>query len=315
MKKSDAEACWKILSDRSGAPDDRRWGSRYLELTRALAKGTVMEQAHHLHLLYRERRPLPDTHKLMIERYEEHLLVPLSKALKKPLGRVRSMLHRGQPAFAAEAPYRKAVPIPPKPPKLTSWSEGVGFCVHGSALVFGESVSSDRDAGPELPKGVVETKRKAALQELERGNLETFNWATVIEGLEATAPGRPTIVIPARNGPWLVLRRPSQITDDDDESLHYGVTQWVMVHANLAAKTEELVAEAKALGCLSIDGGSVLAVDAEVRDDEAIVKNIDYREDTNRGLSVNLGGDGGCTIWGTHDADGALVLAWVYGAD
>jgi hypothetical protein len=277
MKKSDAAACWKILSERSGAPDDRRWGSRYLELTRTLATGTPMEQAHKLHRLYREQRPLPDTHKLMIERYEERLLVPLARALEKPLGQVRSGLHRGQPAFAAEAPYRKPIPIPPKPAELRLWSEGLGFYVHGAALVFGEEVGSNCDAGPDL----------------------------------ATANrDRPSIVVPALNGPWLVLHRPAQISDHHEL---YDVTQWVMVHASAVARTEQLVADAEALGSLSIDGGRVLAVDAEVRDDEAIVKDIDYEEATGRGLLVNLGGDGSCAIWGSRDSNGALVLAWAHG--
>ena len=115
MTEEEAAGCLEILTRKSGEPDARGWGEQFIEATRSLRKGTPLEQAEQLHRLYRVKAPLPETHQLMVTRIEEKLLPELAKALKKAAGPLKSTLHREQPAFAGEAPFRAKKKLPPKP--------------------------------------------------------------------------------------------------------------------------------------------------------------------------------------------------------
>lgn len=61
MTGDEARAMCEVLSAKTGAPDSRPWGEQYLELSRALRKGTALERAQKLHQLYRCPAPLPET--------------------------------------------------------------------------------------------------------------------------------------------------------------------------------------------------------------------------------------------------------------
>src|SRR4051812_2576901 len=139
MTAQEAENLLAILSTRNGAPDSRSWGEQFVELSRIARKGSDTERAQRLHLLYRCAAPLPETHELMIARFEEPLFAEMGKALRKKPGQIKAELHRGQPAFGSEAPYRDLEPLPSV--SLPGWDEAGGFHLFGGRLSLGETPS------------------------------------------------------------------------------------------------------------------------------------------------------------------------------
>lgn len=258
MTKEEAQAAIEVLSKKTGEPDTRGWGEQYIELTRVLRKGTALEQATVLQRLYRTPGPVPSTHELMITRYEEQLLPLLAKALKKAVGPLKGTLHRGQPAFGYEAPFRESLPIPSKPKSLKHWTEEDGFHVYGSGLVLGEGLSEGGD------------DNEAAMKD-----------------------GAMNMVWPALNGAWLVLWRPSTYVSEEDGET-YDNTLWVAVHHEYAERVDELLKTVKKLGVVFVHGGTSAAADVEVREDRSFQRDFENSEPNGRGFIVNLGGDGVC---------------------
>ena len=104
MTADEATACLNLLSRKDGAPDPRSWGEQFVELNRVLRSGTALERAERLHQLYRVAAPLPQTHKMMLDKLEAAFFPALGEALGKTPKALKSTLHRGQPAFEEVAP-------------------------------------------------------------------------------------------------------------------------------------------------------------------------------------------------------------------
>jgi len=270
MTRDEGQACWDVLSRKEGEPDARSWGEQFVEYTRLLKNGTPVEQAERLHRLYRVRAPLPPTHVLMVTRFEEHLLHDVAKALGKSFASAKSVLHREQPAFAGEAPQRPKEALPPKPASLAAWDGAGGFFVYGSALVLGESPRSGKD-----------------------------NEA-------AGGDGYFTLSRPALNGAWLLLNRPQTLAEEGDT---FEGTLWVAVHVDHAENTEALLAQAKELGAVFVEGGTSAAVDAEVRDDPWFLRNFEAGDLQQRGFVIELGGDGLCAWRGAFAGEQLCLIA------
>jgi hypothetical protein len=254
MTHDEAQAVYEVLSTHVGNPDLRSWGEQYVELTRTLRKGAPLERAQKLHQLYRCNSPLPETHELMITRFEEALFGDLAKALRKKPGQLKAELHRGQPAFGKEAPYRELAPLP-KFPRLGGWEADGGFWVFGGALSLGEWPGAQEE-GPVHPDG-----------------------STV------------RLVRPALDGAWLIASRDSSIRLEDDPE-PYDVKEWIAVHADHASRLDALVSELKPLGRTFVHGGQTAAADVEVAEDRGWLRDFQANEPKLRGFIVGLGGDG-----------------------
>ncbi len=270
MTEQEAAACWEVLTKKAGEPDSRGWGEQFVELARILRKGTPVEKAERLHGLYRVKAPLPETHQMMVGRYEEQFLPELAKALKKSGGSMKSVLHREQPAFAGAAPHRPKEKVPPKPKSLKGWKEEDGFHVYGLGLVLGESPSSGSDDKP-------------------RNDGACFN-----------------IFGAALKGAWLVLTRPQTQTEEGETSEG---TLWVGVHVDHAEKVDAHLGKAKELGNVFVHGGTSAAVDAEVRDDPWYRRDFEAGETKGRGFIIQLGGDGLCAWKGAFSGDQLCLIA------
>ncbi len=270
MTREEAAACWEVLTQKNGDPDPRGWGEQFIELTRILRKGTPVEKAQRLQRLYRVKAPLPETHQMMVARYEDQFFGDLAKALKKSAGSMKSVLHREQPAFAGEAPFRAKEKVPPKPESLKAWSEGDGFHVYGSGIVMGESTTSGGD------------------------------------NKVGAGDACSTLFRPALNGAWLLLHRPQTQTEDGET---YEGTLWVAVHVEHADKVDALLAGATELGDVYVEGGTSAAVDAEVRDDPWFRRDFEAGETKGRGFIISLGGDGVCTWKGAFSGDQLCLVA------
>ena len=270
MTREEAEVCIQILSGKTGEPDIRPWGEQFIELTRVHRKGSPLEKAQRLHRLYRVQGPLPDTHELMVARFEEPLFAEMAKALKKSAGTLRSMLHREQPAFRGEAPFREPKEIPKLPPALAStWQEREGFYVYGGQLCLGEAPAAEEDQA------------------------------------SASPDCQANLVRAALNGAWLVLSRPP-ITEENEESLE--VAEWVAVHEDHVGSLTDLLLRAKPLGSVWVHGGTSAAVDVEVAEDRWFLRDFEAGEPKGRGFIVPLGGDGVCEWSGVFASESLCLI-------
>jgi hypothetical protein len=270
MTHDEAQAVHDLLSTHVGTPDLRSWGEQYLELTRALRKGAPLERAQKLHQLYRCSSPLPETHELMITRFEETLFIDLGKALRKKPGQLKAELHRGQPAFGHEAPFRELAPLP-RAPRLDGWETHGGFWVFGGALSLGESPGT-KEEDPVHPDG--------------------STWR---------------VVRPALDGPWLVASRDRSVQLEDDPE-PYDMQEWVAVHADHASRLHALVRELRPLGKTFVHGGQTAAVDVEVAEDRGWLRDFQGNEPKQRGFIVGLGGDGTAEWQGVSAGDKLCVV-------
>ncbi len=274
MTRDEANQLYDVLSAKAGVPDPRPWGEQYIELTRTLRKGPALERGEKLHQLYRCSAPLPETHELMIVRFEEPLLEELAKALGKRPGQLKSELHRGQPAFGKEAPFRELAQMP-KAPGFAGWKAEGGFWVFGGALSLGEAPGAQEE-GPVHDDGAT--------------------WR---------------VVRPALDGAWFVASRDISVQLGDDPE-PYDMQEWIAVHADHADRLAALMGELKLLGKTFVHGGMTAAVDVEVSEDRGWLREFQNNDPKERGFIVGLGGDG-VAEWHGVISGGKLCLVRTLG--
>jgi hypothetical protein len=269
MTGAEAQVVVDVLLE-GGSPSTLSWGEQVLEYGRVLRCGPPEAQARVLASLYSVEDPDPPR-LLMISRFEDQLLQATADALGRPLGELRAMLHEGRAAFSGDAPWRAEEGDAVAPVAPTGWQATGSFRVFGGALVFGEAPQA------ELEEGSAEAAAAFARPAL---NGVWFTWS-----------------VPIRLGLWRRLFGRAGLEEVEHVALHESVLPEAPGH----------LSHALPLGQVWVHGGTSSAVDVEVREDRQFLSSLEHGEETGRGFTVGLGGDGEVTWRGTEQ-NGELVL-------